>query len=196
MAGTTGLEPATQQAIPHPKQFQREKGSSQHSERDDGNAPAQRPQSPAHLNRFPQILDADAPLEGIHWRNEPVSSPGQCLNKARVVGGVAQGFAQLVDCRVQAVVEINERVLRPYLRTQFFVSDDIARSLQQNYEYLKRLILQLDAFALLRSSPTPTSTSNVAKRRIFGGRVYRAISLLCVTASLVPPLTFLDNPVP
>ncbi|MGC1904754.1 MAG: hypothetical protein WA715_13115 [Candidatus Acidiferrum sp.] len=80
---------------------------------------------------------------------EPVAATGESLNEARTDNGVAQGIAQFVNGRVQAVVEVYEGILLPDLGAQFLASDYIIGPLQQDAEDLKRLFLKLDAFPLL-----------------------------------------------
>src|SRR5215469_14084965 len=80
----------------------------------------------------------------VHRPDEPVAPPIKSLNKAGILGIVAQGLAKLLDCTVQAEIEINKSVLRPQALLQFFAGDDLPRSLQQHGKDLQRLILELD----------------------------------------------------
>lgn len=80
---------------------------------------------------------------------EAVAAPGQRLDKAGVIGGVAEGFSQFVDRCIQPIVEIDEGILRPQLGAQLFTTDQFTRTLQQEREHLKRLFLQLDPLTLL-----------------------------------------------
>ncbi len=82
-------------------------------------------------------------------RDEAISASRQRLDKSGVIGGISQRFAQLVDRRVQTVVEIDEGIGGPVLITQFFASDHFARPLQEDGEDVKGLLLKLDPHALL-----------------------------------------------
>jgi hypothetical protein len=84
-----------------------------------------------------------------HRHDEPIPASRQRLDKSRVIGGIAERFPQLIDRRIQAVVEIHEGVGRPALIAKFFACDHFARPLQQDREDLKGLLLQSDPYALL-----------------------------------------------
>ncbi len=81
--------------------------------------------------------------------NEPVSATGQRFDVARTGSGVSQRLANLVDGRVQAVVEVDERVGGPELLLQLFARDHLARPLQQQSQHLKGLLLQAQLDAAL-----------------------------------------------
>lgn len=57
---------------------------------------------------------------------ETVPTAWQGFDETRIVGRIAQSFAQLVDRGIQTIVEINEGILRPDLLTQFFTRDHFA----------------------------------------------------------------------
>jgi hypothetical protein len=78
-----------------------------------------------------------------------VPASRQRFDEARIFGGVSQSVAQLVDRRVQTVVEVNEGIGRPILGAQLFTSDHFAGPLQQDREHLERLFLEFDPCALL-----------------------------------------------
>src|SRR6516165_3957148 len=80
---------------------------------------------------------------------EAVAAAGQSLDEARIVGGIAQGFAQLVDGGSQAVVEVNESVRRPVLLAQLLASHHFAGVLKKNGQYVNGLVVNLDTFDLL-----------------------------------------------
>ena len=81
--------------------------------------------------------------------DEPISASRQCLNKSRVIGRISQRLPQLVDRRVQTVVEINEGIGRPVLGAKVFAIHHFTGPLQQDREDMKGLFLQLDPHALL-----------------------------------------------
>src|SRR2546423_752956 len=72
---------------------------------------------------------------------EAVSAPGQSLNEARVIGVVAQRFAQLVDRPVETALEIHEGVGGPEFLLDLFPGHHLAGPVQQNGQNLKRLLL-------------------------------------------------------
>jgi hypothetical protein len=78
-----------------------------------------------------------------------VTTSRQGFNETRVLCGIGQRFPQLVDRGVQAVVEVDESVFRPDLRTQLLATHHIARSLQQHSKYVKGLFLNPDSLSLL-----------------------------------------------
>src|SRR5215470_2937884 len=82
-------------------------------------------------------------------RNEAVATARQGFDKTRIVGRIAECFAQFVDGRVQAVVEVDERIRGPVVVAQLFPGHHFAWPLQQDGKDVKRLFLQLDAHALL-----------------------------------------------
>jgi hypothetical protein len=75
------------------------------------------------------------------------------LDEARRVGGVAQRLSQLIDRRVQAVVEVNEGIGRPDLGAKLFPIYYFARVTEQDSENAKGLFLQFDPQALLMKFP-------------------------------------------
>src|SRR6266566_1384508 len=62
----------------------------------------------------------------IHWRDKPVSAPRQRFDIARLLGGVAEHLPQAGNRIVEAMVEIDESVGGPNLRSQLFASNQIA----------------------------------------------------------------------
>src|SRR5437016_12399809 len=77
--------------------------------------------------------------------------PGDSFDKAWVLGGVTQGFAQPLDRVIQSLIEINERVSRPDSPSELLPRDDLARMLQQHLQKMEGLLLELYLDALLRS---------------------------------------------
>ena len=61
-------------------------------------------------------------------RNEAVAAPGDGLNEAGRLCRVAQRFAQAVDDGVQAVLEVDERAVRPEPLAQLLAGDQVART--------------------------------------------------------------------
>ncbi len=67
----------------------------------------------------------------VHRGDEAIAAPGKGLNEARVVGGIAEGVAQLVHRRVEAVVVVDEGVRGPKLQAQFLARHHLAGARQE-----------------------------------------------------------------
>jgi hypothetical protein len=81
--------------------------------------------------------------------NETITALGKGFDEARLIRLVVQGLAQFLDGCIEAVVEIHERVFGPKPLAKLFSSDQLAGLLQQDGQYLQRLILKLDLMAAL-----------------------------------------------
>jgi hypothetical protein len=81
--------------------------------------------------------------------NKSISSSRQSLHKPWILGRVPQYFADFVDGRIEAVVEVNEGPVRPKLRPQLLSGNDLTRALQQHDQNLKRLSSQSDLSSVL-----------------------------------------------
>jgi hypothetical protein len=79
---------------------------------------------------------------------ESIPSLRQCLDKPGIIGVVTQSFPHTVDCFVEATVEIDDDIGGPKPLLEFFPRHDFARALDQRHQGLKRLLLQLDPYAL------------------------------------------------
>lgn len=77
---------------------------------------------------------------------EAVSAARERFDEAGIGGGVAEGFAQLVDRGVEAVIEIDEGVRGPESLAEFFAGDDFAWTFEKSEQDLERLLLQAEAF--------------------------------------------------
>src|ERR1700694_2347771 len=82
-------------------------------------------------------------------RNKAIATPRQRLDESWAVPGISQRLAQLIDRRVQTVVEVDESIGRPVLGTKLFAGYYLAGPLQQGRENVKRLFLELDPHTLL-----------------------------------------------
>ena len=80
-------------------------------------------------------------------RDEAIAPAGQCLDKARIIGRVAERLPNLIDSRSEGVLEVDNRVFAPEMKLKIFSRDNLARVLQQDGEYLERLALDLDSLA-------------------------------------------------
>jgi hypothetical protein len=67
------------------------------------------------------------------------------LDEPRLIGFIAEGGAQPLDRRVEAVLEVDERSVGPETLPQFVARDDVAGALEHQAEDFVRLILQADA---------------------------------------------------
>jgi hypothetical protein len=77
----------------------------------------------------------------VHDRpDEPVSAARQRLDELRGLGRVAEGIAQSPHGRVQAMLEVDERICRPQPIPERLASDELARLLEQRLEDLDRLV--------------------------------------------------------
>ena len=59
----------------------------------------------------------------VQLPDEPIAAPRQRLDESRCRRRIAEGFTKSLDGRVQAVLEIDERVFRPELVTQVVACD-------------------------------------------------------------------------
>jgi hypothetical protein len=89
----------------------------------------------------------------LHRGQKAVSAPGHGLHEPGIGGRVPERLAQLVDGSIQAVVEIDERVLRPEFLAQFLARDDVSGPLQEKTQNLEWLFLKADAGAVLAQFP-------------------------------------------
>ena len=79
----------------------------------------------------------------LDWCNEAISDSRQRLNESRILRRFAQSFAQPHYCRIQAVVEINERVTRPESFAEFLAGDNFSRPLNEDSQNAALLFLKL-----------------------------------------------------
>jgi hypothetical protein len=77
--------------------------------------------------------------------DETVAATGQGLDEAGIIGGVAEGFAELVDGGVEAVAEIDKGVLRPDALAELIAGDELAGVFEESGQNLKGLARKLDA---------------------------------------------------
>src|ERR1700722_11812615 len=84
-----------------------------------------------------------------HRCNKAISTTRESLDEAWIVGGVAEGFADLIDGCAKGVVKVADSVFTPQERLQILAGDDLARPFEQGGEHLEWLALQLDLTARL-----------------------------------------------
>src|ERR1700682_2926417 len=87
--------------------------------------------------------------------NKAVATTRKRLDEARVFGGIVQSFTEPHDCRVEAVIKVDEGVAGPEAALQFFASDHFPAVFQKDGEDLTGLFLELDANAVLAEFAGP-----------------------------------------
>ncbi len=95
------------------------------------------------------FVRAIAIADRFDLRNEAVTAPRQSLDVTRRVGVVVEHLTQLLDVRVQAVLEVNEGVVGPEMAAKFFARHQLAGATQEKRENSERLALQLELNATL-----------------------------------------------
>ena len=73
----------------------------------------------------------------------------QRLHEPRMLGVVAERGAQALDRRVQPVLEVDERAVRPQPLPELVAGQHLAGPLEQHGQQLERLVLQAEAHAVL-----------------------------------------------
>jgi hypothetical protein len=84
-----------------------------------------------------------------HWRDKAVATPWQGFDVLGMLRRVTQYLPKLADRGVQAIVKVDERVVRPQLVPQFLTADQFSATLQEQGEDLKGLDLQSDLLPVL-----------------------------------------------
>ena len=75
-------------------------------------------------------------------RDEPVSTPRQRFHEPGIVRIVTERGAEPLHGGVQAVVEVDERAVRPQAAAQLLARDHVARALEHHLEDFERLFLE------------------------------------------------------
>lgn len=106
---------------------------------------------------------------GPSYRSYKTVAPaGNGFQKPGIVGRIVQGLAQLPHRRVQRVVKLHKRTVRPQFLTDFLPGDELTGMLQQQRKNPKRLLLQtnpaprLGEFAFLEISLEGSKTNKPA----------------------------------
>ena len=89
----------------------------------------------------------------LDGRNEPVPELGNCFDVPGIVGRVAQRRAQLLDCAVEAVFEVDECIAIPKLGAHLFARDDFARAVEQHFQDGEGLTGEAHPYAVLAQLP-------------------------------------------
>src|SRR5262249_26494982 len=85
------------------------------------------------------------------------------LDEARVSRRIAERFAQALDRCVQAVLEVDEGVVRPQARAQLVAGHDGPRRLQEANQDATRLLLKRDGCAVPMNVAGPEVGSEFAE---------------------------------
>src|SRR6266516_3532475 len=88
-------------------------------------------------------------IDRLDVGEEPITAARDGLDEARVLGRIAERFANLIDCFVEAVVKIHDRA-GPESAAQFLPGHQFSRFLEQHCQHLERLLLQPEAQATFR----------------------------------------------
>src|SRR5580698_5063961 len=81
--------------------------------------------------------------------NETVTTPGQSLDVAGLVGRIGQDIPQFLDGSVQSSIEIDKGVFRPERLAKLLARNQFAWLLQQECKHLIGLPLKLQSDAVL-----------------------------------------------
>jgi hypothetical protein len=74
--------------------------------------------------------------------------------KRGFVGIVAERLAELIHSGVQAMLKIDEGILRPEPGSEFFAQHDLGRTFEQQPRNLKRLPVEPDCVSVLAKLPS------------------------------------------
>lgn len=100
------------------------------------NPPSSRPLFVNRRSRYKRNRGRIAAFQGS---DESISAARLRFDVPGILGGVSQRPPQLVDCRVQAVLEIDEGSLAPDLLAQLFTGNQFAGMRQQDQQNLEWL---------------------------------------------------------
>jgi hypothetical protein len=106
-------------------------------------------------------------VNDFNLRQEAVSAPGNRLNKARILGRVAQDFPDFLDGVVQPMLGVAGAVSRQ-LRIQLLAGNDFPGTTSYSCQYFERLFLQLDPEPIFFSSRASRSISKMPNRKPCG----------------------------
>ena len=114
-------------------------------ERQDGQASLAR----ASVRHMRARGSSDVVASALDRSDEAISAPLQRLDEARTLGVVAERGAQPLDRRVQPVLEIDERPVRPQPVAELVAGEHVRGTLEQHGQNFEWLVLQPDADAVL-----------------------------------------------
>lgn len=95
-------------------------------------------------------MDARVAFMMLHNRGQKsVSAAMQGFDVTRRIGRIAKGVAELGHGLVEAAIEVHKGMRWPKLLAEFFSRDELAWTLQQEYEDFEWLLLKLDPKSVL-----------------------------------------------
>jgi len=78
----------------------------------------------------------------FHRGEEAVSAPRERFHETGILGGVAQGVAQALDGRVQAMIEVYKRIGWPQAGVKIFPGNNFTGTLEKHGQDLQGLFLE------------------------------------------------------
>ena len=78
-------------------------------------------------------------MQDVDGSDEAVATLGEGLNIAGAFGGVAEGFADLVDGGAEGVVEVDDGVAAPEAELEVVAGDDLSGALEERGENFEGL---------------------------------------------------------
>ena len=105
-------------------------------------------------DRRPVYRDGRVDDGAVDWIDEAIPATRQGLDEPRGVGRISERFPQLVDRRVDAVIEVHDRP-GPELLLQLLARDELARLFQEHCQHLQGLLLESDSDSLLAQLSCP-----------------------------------------
>jgi hypothetical protein len=102
----------------------------------------------------------------VDWSDETISTSSERFDEHWSVRRFAQRIAQPLDSCIQAVIEVNEGILRPEPAPQFVSGNNFPWSFKQSGQHLERLFLELyflasvAQFSALEIHLEPTKADN------------------------------------
>lgn len=108
--------------------------------------------------------------------DKPVAASRKSLDEARIVRRFPERAAQPFDGRIDAVVELDNRIVRPQFLADFLAQHRLAGVLDEHEQDLKRLIGQVDpdtVLAHLAGAHVQLEGSEVQKTRLFQVHFHR-----------------------
>ena len=106
----------------------------------------------------------------VHRRDEPVPAARQRLDIARDVGRIVERLAQAAHRRVQAGLEVDERIGAPEAIAQCLARDELARTLEQRLQNRDGLVGNLEAGGAVAQLPRAPVQRERAESNRPGGR--------------------------
>jgi hypothetical protein len=88
-------------------------------------------------------------IEPLDHSDEAISAAVQRFHESGTLGIIAERGAQAFDRRVQPVLEVDERAVRPQPASELLTRQNFCRPFEQDRQQLEWLILQADPNAVL-----------------------------------------------